>query len=63
MLNTVLKWSIAQRWLVVIGAIAITFLGSYNLTKMPLDVFPSFAPPQVEIQTEALEVAPIFKFI
>jgi nickel/cobalt tolerance cation efflux system protein len=58
MLNTVLKWSIAQRWLVVIGAIVITFLGSYNLTKMPLDVFPSFAPPQVEIQTEASGLAP-----
>ena len=58
MLNTVLKWSIAQRWLVVIGAIVITFLASYNLTKMPLDVFPSFAPPQVEIQTEASGLAP-----
>ncbi|MGQ9873281.1 efflux RND transporter permease subunit [Leptodesmis sp.] len=28
-------------------------MGSYNLTRMPLDVFPDFAPPQVEIQTEA----------
>ena len=25
---------------------------------MPLDVFPAFAPPQVEIQTEALGLAP-----
>ncbi len=58
MLNSILKWSIAQRWLVVIGAVVITFLGSYNLTKMPLDVFPSFAPPQVEIQTEASGLAP-----
>ena len=58
MLNSILKWSIAQRWLVVIGAIVITILGSYNLTRMPLDVFPSFAPPQVEIQTEAEGLAP-----
>ncbi|MFS8120472.1 MAG: efflux RND transporter permease subunit, partial [Microcoleus sp.] len=58
MLNSILKWSIAQRWLVVIGAIIITFLGSYNLTRMPLDVFPNFAPPQVEIQTEAPGLAP-----
>ncbi len=53
MLNAILKWSIAQRWLVVIGAMIVTVLGSYNLTRMPLDVFPDFAPPQVEIQTEA----------
>ncbi len=58
MLNTILKWSIAQRWLVVIGAIVVTVLGSYNLTRMPLDVFPDFAPPQVEIQTEAPGLAP-----
>lgn len=58
MLNGILKWSIAQRWLVVIGAIIITILGSYNLTRMPLDVFPEFAPPQVEIQTEAPGLAP-----
>ncbi|MEB3218022.1 MAG: efflux RND transporter permease subunit [Nostocales cyanobacterium 94392] len=58
MLNTILKWSIAQRWLVVIGAIIVTFLGTYNLTQMPLDVFPDFAPPQVEIQTEASGLAP-----
>ncbi|MGB3266103.1 MAG: efflux RND transporter permease subunit [Microcoleus sp.] len=58
MLNSILRWSIAQRWLVVIGAILVTFLGSYNLTKMPLDVFPNFAPPQVEIQTEAPGLAP-----
>ncbi|MBD2316533.1 efflux RND transporter permease subunit [Phormidium tenue] len=58
MLNSILRWSIAQRWLVVICAVIITFLGSYNLTKMPLDVFPNFAPPQVEIQTEADGLAP-----
>ncbi|PZV09877.1 MAG: CusA/CzcA family heavy metal efflux RND transporter [Leptolyngbya sp.] len=58
MLDNILKWSIAQRWLVVIGAIVVTFLGIYNLTQMPLDVFPDFAPPQVEIQTEAPGLAP-----
>lgn len=58
MLNAILKWSIVQRWLVVIGAIVVTICGSYNLTQMPLDVFPDFAPPQVEIQTEAPGLAP-----
>lgn len=58
MLNAILKWSIVRRWIVVIGAIVVTVWGSYNLTQMPLDVFPDFAPPQVEIQTEAPGLAP-----
>lgn len=58
MLNSIVKWSIAQRWLVVIASIIITLWGIRVLTQMPLDVFPSFAPPQVEIQTEAPGLAP-----
>lgn len=58
MLNAIVKWSIAQRWLVVIASVIITLWGFRVLTQMPLDVFPSFAPPQVEIQTEAPGLAP-----
>ncbi|NUN66777.1 efflux RND transporter permease subunit (plasmid) [Pseudanabaena biceps] len=58
MLNAVVKWSIAQRWLVVIASILILIWGFRVLTQMPLDVFPNFAPPQVEIQTEATGLAP-----
>ncbi|MCT7965508.1 efflux RND transporter permease subunit [Laspinema sp. D1] len=58
MLDGILKWSIAQRWLVVIGAIIVTILGIHTISQMPLDVFPNFAPPQVEIQTEAPGLAP-----
>ncbi|NEP48931.1 MAG: efflux RND transporter permease subunit [Moorea sp. SIO3C2] len=58
MLNSILKWSIARRWLVVIGAIIVTVWGFRIVSQMPLDVFPNFAPPQVEIQTEAPGLAP-----
>ena len=58
MLNSILKWSIAQRWLVVIGAVVVTVWGFITVSQMPLDVFPDFAPPQVEIQTEAPGLAP-----
>ena len=58
MLNSIVKWSIAQRWLVVIASILISVWGFRVLTQMPLDVFPSFSPPQVEIQTEAPGLAP-----
>jgi CzcA family heavy metal efflux pump len=58
MLNAILKWSITRRWIVVFGAILVTVMGIYNLSQMPLDVLPDFAPPQVEIQTEAPGLAP-----
>lgn len=58
LLNAIVKGSIAQRWLVVIGYVLATLWGGWIITQMPLDVFPSFAPPQVEIQTEAPGLAP-----
>lgn len=58
MLSAIIKWAIARRWLVILGAIIITFWIFRTILQMPLDVFPSFAPPQVEIQTEAPGLAP-----
>ncbi len=58
MLSELIKWSIAQRWLVVLSAIVITIAIFRTIIQMPLDVFPAFAPPQVEIQTEAPGLAP-----
>jgi len=57
-LNQTLKNSIAQRWFIVVGAILITLWGVVSITQMPLDVFPEFAPPQVDIQTEVAGLAP-----
>jgi cation efflux system protein involved in nickel and cobalt tolerance len=58
LLDQILKNSIAKRWLIVIGSILITVWGLISVTQMPLDVFPEFAPPQVDIQTEATGLAP-----
>lgn len=58
LLNQILKSSIAQRWLIVIAVIAVALWGIFTVTQMPLDVFPPFAPPQVDIQTEAVGLAP-----
>lgn len=57
-LNQTLKSSIAQRWLIVICSILVTVWGIFSLTQMPLDVFPEFAPPQVDIHIEATGLAP-----
>lgn len=58
MLSTIIKWSIARRWLVLIAAALITVWIVRVASQMPVDVFPNFAPPQVEIQTEAPGLAP-----
>ncbi|WP_373529968.1 efflux RND transporter permease subunit [Nostoc sp.] len=58
MLSAIIKWAIARRWLVILGTIVITLWIFRTIIQMPLDVFPTFAPPQVEIQTEAPGLAP-----
>ena len=58
LLNVILRGSISRRWLVVLCSLLISVWGVLNLVQMPLDVFPPFAPPQVEIQTAAPGLAP-----
>ena len=58
LLNQTLRTSIARRWLVVVAALLITLWGLSILSRMPLDVFPPFAPPQVDVQTTADGLAP-----
>ena len=40
------------RFIVLAIAVALMVFGAGRLRKMPVDVFPEFAPPKVEIQTE-----------
>jgi Cu/Ag efflux pump CusA len=58
MFSTILRWVINRRWLVVIATIIVSLWTLYIIPQMSLDVFPPFAPPQVEIQTEAPGLAP-----
>jgi Cu/Ag efflux pump CusA len=51
-----MRWIVASslrfRFLVIAGASAFVFFGIMRLREMPVDVFPEFAPPRVEVQTE-----------
>ncbi len=58
MFSTILRWVINRRWLVVVATIIVSLWTLYIIPQMSLDVFPPFAPPQVEIQTEAPGLAP-----
>jgi CzcA family heavy metal efflux pump len=44
--------SLKFRYIVIAGAAAMMFFGISRLRHMPVDVFPEFAPPKVEVQTE-----------
>jgi CzcA family heavy metal efflux pump len=58
MLGNIVQWVINRRWLVVLAAVIVSLWTVYVIPQMPLDVLPAFAPPQVEIQTEAPGLAP-----
>ena len=58
LLNAILRGSIARRWFVVLCSLVISAFGVLSVVQMPVDVFPPFAPPQVEIQTAAPGLAP-----
>jgi Cu/Ag efflux pump CusA len=58
MFNRLISWSLDNRLIVVAATLALFVIGAYVLQRMPVDVFPEFAPPQVVIQTEAPGMAP-----
>jgi CzcA family heavy metal efflux pump len=53
-MRTIVKASLRFRWIVLFLAAATLALGFVQLPDTKVDVFPEFAPPQVEIQTIAL---------
>ena len=53
MLSWLVSVSLRNRFVVVVLAVLLAILAARTLRTTPLDVFPEFAPPLVEIQTEA----------
>jgi CzcA family heavy metal efflux pump len=54
MLRWIVGTSLKLRYLVVVAASMMMFFGVAQFRDMPVDVFPEFAPPRVEIQTLCL---------
>ena len=52
-MNWLVRTALQFRILVVAAAAALLVVGIRSAGDVPLDVFPEFAPPRVEIQTEA----------
>ena len=43
--------SLKYRFLLLAASVALVVFGTEQIQKMPVDAFPRFAPPKVEIQT------------
>ena len=54
MVRWIVATSLRLRFLVLAGAIALMAFGLDAARHTPVDVFPEFAPPRVEIQTACL---------
>jgi Cu/Ag efflux pump CusA len=59
MMRWIVGSSLKFRFLVLACAVGMMAFGVARLREMPVDVFPEFAPPRVEIQTEALGLSTI----
>src|SRR3989442_3490634 len=54
MIRSIVGSSLRFRFVVLTIAAALLFFGVRQIPKMPVDVFPEFAPPRAEIQTICL---------
>jgi Cu/Ag efflux pump CusA len=54
MMRWIIEWSMRFRLVVIALAVAMILIGINQLRTMPVDALPEFAPPYVQVQTEAL---------
>jgi hypothetical protein len=59
MLETLLRFSLAQRWLIIGLVSAFAALGVYDAFKLPIDAVPDITNVQIQINTEAPGYSPV----
>ncbi|MFN3808397.1 efflux RND transporter permease subunit [Asticcacaulis sp.] len=59
MLEKIIAQSIRHRWIVMIVVLALSALGVYNFTRLPIDAVPDITNVQVQINTEAPGYSPL----
>lgn len=58
MLNSLIAWSIQNRFIVLVLAAVLIAFGAHLSSKADIDVLPEFAPPQVVVETQAPGMVP-----
>src|ERR1700732_781681 len=59
MIDSILSFAIRQRWLVMIGVLAMAAFGVWNFTRLPIDAVPDITNVQVQINTSAAGYSPL----
>ncbi len=59
MIERLLQFSLAQRWLVLTAAVLLGVLGVFNFFRLPIDAVPDITNVQVQISTEAPGYSPL----
>ena len=51
MIATIIRWSVANRFLVVLAAVALAIAGAFAMRATPVDALPDLSDTQVIIRT------------
>ncbi len=52
MISRIVSFALAQRFIILMGALLLMGWGAYSFFKLPIDAYPDLSPPHVEIITQ-----------
>ncbi len=52
MIARIVSFALSQRFLIVVGSLALMLWGAFSFSKLPIDAYPDLSPPHVEIVSQ-----------